>query len=85
MWLLIGDDYFNTDNLAVIRPVDDGDQTAIFTTGASPVDGGFLVDVATDEVFDLVHSARLMEIAQMLPAPDEDDHLQSPPDNERDS
>lgn len=67
MWIRIGDDYFNTDNLACIRPVDDGDdQTILFTSGQSAVDGGFLVDVPTEEVFEAVQNARLLELSQMI-------------------
>ena len=66
MWLLLGDDYFNTEHIAVIRPVSDGDQTVIFTAGQSAMDGGFLLDEPTDWVFEQIQNARLMEIAQAL-------------------
>ena len=67
MWVMIGTDFFNTNHIAVIRPVDDGDdQTVIFTAGQSAVDGGFLVDVATEDVFEVVKQARFVELAQLM-------------------
>jgi hypothetical protein len=67
MFIRLGDDYFNTDAIACIRPADDdGDQTIIFTTGQSAIDGGFLLDVPTEEVFTAVQHCRLVEISQML-------------------
>ena len=66
MWLKLGDDYFNTDQISVIRPVDDGEQTVIFTSGQSAIDGGFLLDLPTEEVFRAVQNVRLMELAEMM-------------------
>lgn len=67
MWLKLCDTYFNTDQISVIRPVDDGDeQTVIFTPGQSAIDEGFLLDMPTDEVFELIQNVRLMELAQMI-------------------
>lgn len=71
MFIRIGDDYFNVDSIACIRPVDDGDdQCIIFTTGQSATDQGFLIELGIDEVFEMVQSARLLEIADMLPDAD---------------
>ena len=71
MWLKLGDDYFNTDQISVIRPVDDGEQTVIFTSGQSAIDGGFLLDLPTEEVFRAVQNVRLMELAEMMADRDE--------------
>ena len=79
MWILLGDDYFNTDAMAVIRPVDDGeDQTIIFTTGQSATDQGFLLDVSTDDVFTAVQNVRLTEIGQMLDSESAQESLSNP-------
>lgn len=81
MWILIGDDYFNTDHIAVIRPVDNGDdQTVIFTPGQSSISDGFLVDVDTDSVFEIVRDSRIMELAQMMR--DEHDESDAGPDSD---
>lgn len=73
MFILIGDDYFNTDHIACVRPVDDGDdQCVIFTAGQSATDGGFLIELSIEETFELIQNARLVELAQMLPDPESD-------------
>ena len=84
MWILVGDRYFNSDLLAVIQPVDDGDQTVIFTAGQSAIDGGFLIDVPTDEVFEMVQNARLHELAQMMVDSDQSEEPGIPRTNEND-
>jgi hypothetical protein len=81
MWILIGSDYFNTNHIAVIRPVGNGDdQTVIFTPGQSSVADGFLVDVDTDSVFEIVRDSRIMELAQMI----RDEHDESDADSDSD-
>lgn len=74
MFIRIGDDYFNVNHIACVRPVDDGeDQCVIFTVGQSATDQGFLIDLGIDEVFEMIQAARLIEIADMLPNSDPGD------------
>ena len=62
MWIDIDGSKFNTDHIACIRPVDadsdndDDDQCVIFMTGQSAMDGGFLIDLPLDEVFEAVQT-----------------------------
>ena len=47
----IGDDLFNTELIAAVRPIaDDDDHCVIFTAGQSATDGGFLVNLSQEEV-----------------------------------
>ena len=73
MFIRIGDDYFNTDHIACIRSVDDGEQTVIFTAGQSSVGDGFLLDVPTDEVFEMIQNVRLHELAAMMETENQDE------------
>jgi len=58
--------WFNTDLIAAICPVDDGDeQTKLFIEGSSPVDGGFLIDMPTDEVLEIVRHADLHDLHEI--------------------
>lgn len=67
MWIMLGDDAFNTDLLACVRPVDDGKKScSVFMPGSSPVDGGFLVDEPFDTVLQRIHDARMVELADMV-------------------
>ena len=67
MWIDIDGAKFNTDHIAVVRPVDDDDeQCVIFTVGQSATDQGFLIDLPIDAVFEMIQSARLLELSQMM-------------------
>jgi hypothetical protein len=96
-WIDIDGSKFNTDNLTAVRPVDgDDEQCVVFAVGQSAVDGGFLIDMPLDEVFSIIQSARLMEIAGMMNDADNESNeseselepddgslaAQSPPDDE---
>ena len=82
MFIRIGDDYFNTDLIACVRPIDDDDDSCvIFSAGQDAVAGGFLIPMPIEEVFELIQQARLVEIAQML----DDSDSGSEPDSEPDS
>jgi hypothetical protein len=66
-WLEFGKDWFQSDLIFAVRRVGKGKtQTTIFPVGASPVDGGYLVNVPTVEVMARLRSARLMELAELL-------------------
>lgn len=71
MFIRIGDDYFNTELIACVRPTPDDDQTVIFTAGQSAVDQGFLVDLPVEEVLQSIQQARLLELTSMMEAEDE--------------
>jgi hypothetical protein len=47
--LHIGDQIFNSETIAVVRPIDD-EHCTIFTVGQSAIDGGFLINLSADEV-----------------------------------
>ena len=67
MLVLIDDSYFESENVAVVRPVDDDeDQTIIFMVGADPVAGGFLVDEPIEDVVRLLNNATISVLAQSL-------------------
>jgi len=69
MWIDLDGSKFNITNAFALKPVGDGDeQCTLFSTGASPVDGGHLIDLPLDECFALIQSARLVELSQMLDA-----------------
>ena len=83
MFIRIGDDYFNVDNIACIRPVSDGaEECVIFTTGQSATDQGFLIEIGIDEVFEMIQAARLIEIGDMLPDADTDIEIEPEPEPE---
>jgi hypothetical protein len=71
MWIDIDNSKFNTDLIACIRPVDDGDeQCVLFTAGQDAAGSGFLIDLPLDEVFEKIQMARLHELAEMIEVPD---------------
>jgi len=71
MWIDLDGSKFNIDHAFALRPVGKhGKQCTLFPNGASPVDGGFLIDMPLDEVFEAIQAARLMEIADMMPGDD---------------
>ena len=45
----LGDLIFNSENIAVVRPIDD-DQCTIFMVGQSAIDSGFLISMSAEEV-----------------------------------
>jgi enoyl reductase-like protein len=66
-WLEFGKDWFQSDLIFAVRRVGKGKtQTTIFPVGASPVDGGYLVQVPTAEVMDRLRQARTMELVDLL-------------------
>jgi hypothetical protein len=74
MWVDLGGRKFNTDLLFCLSPVTgdddgDGDQCIVFGAGASPVDGGFLIDLPFSEAFAILQKARFMEIADAIGDP----------------
>lgn len=72
-WIKLDDDqYFNSDKVAVVRPVSKT-QCAIFLSHSDPVAGGFLVDADIDSVLEALREARIVELASMLS--DETDKL----------
>lgn len=64
-WIEISGQYFDSDKIAVVRPVSKS-QCAIFTAGADPCAGGFLVDSDIDSVMEALREARIVELASML-------------------
>lgn len=67
MWVDLDGSKFNLDHAFALRPVGDGDeQCLLFPNGASPVDGGFLIDLPIDSVFEMIQHARLVELSQMM-------------------
>lgn len=65
MFIKLGKDFFDPDHIAVVRP-SGKKATIIFTTGSSAMDGGFLVNLPTSEVLELIDNAHLAEMAMML-------------------
>jgi hypothetical protein len=85
MWIDIDGSKFNTDHIAVVRPVaDDDDCCVLFTVGQSATDQGFLIELGIDEVFTSIQHARLVEIAGMLGNDHEPDELEPEPEPEPD-
>jgi hypothetical protein len=79
MWLSIDGSKFNTDHIAVVRPVDDDDeQCVVFTVGQSATDQGFLIELGIDEVFEMIQQARLLEMAEMMNDRDEGEEEPEP-------
>jgi hypothetical protein len=72
MWIDLDGSKFNIDLAFALRPVGNGsEQCTLFSAGASPVDGGFLIDLPIDEAFSAIQNARLMELAGMMAADDQ--------------
>ncbi len=98
MWVDIAGSKFNTDAIAVVRPInndddddndDDGDdeqdQCVIFTTGQSSLDAGFLIDLPIDEVFAILQNAKMIELAELMIGESESNSDMEPepePDND---
>ena len=85
MWIDLDGSKFNTDHIAVVRPVaDDDDQCVVFTVGQSATDQGFLVEMSIEDVFTVIQHARLVEIAGMLESdePELEPDLESEPESE---
>jgi hypothetical protein len=64
----LGDRLFNSETIAVIKPIDD-DQCVIFTVGQSALDEGFLVDLPMEEIEDLlseVDRTILLDLAERI-------------------
>lgn len=84
MWIDLNGSKFNIDHAFALRPVDDGDERCIlFPVGASPIDGGFLIELPLSEAFEAIQQARLLELAGMLPEPELDPE-QTVPDRDPD-
>lgn len=66
------DDYFNYDHISVVRQAG-RDQSIIFTSGQSAIDGGFLIDMSIEDVLDVLEDARVARIAQELNRSSADD------------
>jgi len=67
MFLYLDNLFINTDHVTAVRPVGDGEeQSILFMTGQSAVDGGFLIDLPMDEVVTTLRDAQLIAIAQMM-------------------
>jgi len=67
MFLYLDNLFINTDHVTAVRPVDDGEeQSILFMTGQSAMDGGFLLDLPMDEVVAILSDAQLVAIAQMM-------------------
>ena len=76
VWIELDGQYFNSELVAVVRRAGEK-KSAIFLSGSSPVDGGFLVSLSVDEVMQAVREARLLELAGMIDTesgPGERDH-----------
>ena len=73
MWIDLDGSKFNIESAFALRPVGDGSkQCTLFSAGASPIDGGFLIDLPLEDVFSAIQNARLMELAGMMePVPDD--------------
>lgn len=79
MWIDLDGSKFNITHAAVLRPVDDGeDQCVLFTAGQSATDGGFLIDLPLDEAFELIQTARLQELAEMMVDSDRSEEPETP-------
>lgn len=74
MWIRLGDDYFNSDQIACIRPIGDGDdQVAVFSPGQSACDEGFLINIGIEEAFRIIQHSRLVELAAMMDSASDDE------------
>jgi hypothetical protein len=72
MWIELDGSYFDILNAFALRPVGKGNkQCTLFSSGSSPVDGGFLIDLPIAEVFQSIQQARLLELTSMMEAEDE--------------
>jgi hypothetical protein len=79
MWIDINGSKFNTETIAVVRPVDDDeDSCVIFTVGQSATDQGFLIDLPIDDVFAMIQQARLLELSQMMESETSEETAEEP-------
>ena len=86
MWINLDGDYFNVSHAFALRS-SGKDKCVLFSAGASPVDGGHLINLPISDVFEAVQSARMLEIAEMLAEQKTQDDPDDPddPDDQRSS
>ena len=72
MFIELDGRYFNTDQIIMVRPVEDeDDQCVILMTGQSALDEGFLIDLSCEEVVDELNDldqGALLKLADKLQA-----------------
>jgi hypothetical protein len=72
----IGDQLFNADTIALVRPVDD-EHCVVFTVGQSALDGGFLIEMSADKVeeeLNKVDRNALLDLADQMKSEIDDSH-----------
>ena len=67
---------FVIENIAAVRAIDDS-HSAIYMVGGSPVDGGFFVEMAQDDILDAINNARyshiIADVNNLIPAGEGDE------------
>lgn len=68
MWIKLDDQLFNSDLIGSVKPIDD-EHCSVFLAGASPIDGGFLLNWSLEEVEEVLSSTEegsLLKMAEDL-------------------
>lgn len=72
MFLKLGDYFIEIEHITALKAV--GKKSCnIWVMGASTLDGGFLVNLPTSEVLELIDNAHMAELAMMLARAEESD------------